>query len=440
MTRSRSTCASPKLRTPGVSMTQPPPGSSRAIADDEVCRPRPVTALTPPVARSAPGTSALTSVDFPTPECPTSTLTRSAQVLAQLVQRVLAVDHDMVDVERAVGLEQRLRRRQVGLGQAEQRPQTGVVRRHQAPVDQPRPRLRVGQGRDDDELVGVGHDDPLERVGVVGRAAQRRGARLDPDDPGQGVRRAGHVADQCHPVADDDAAPTELAGLHRGHLVTVDPAGEPPAVDGDHDADRGVLVGRPVLGARPGPAAGPDPDVVLVQVAAARWTGRSPRASRSTARRSRASSWRSSRRPRPRRRARTGRGPPPSSPAGGRRTSRRHRRAAGAAGPQPVVGLAHVAAERVDLGGERGQPVGLVVAQVGDAAQPGRPRGQRRHRREHRRELADVAEVDVDALDPARSGDRQAVGLVLHARRRTGAAGRAARRRPGSCAAASPGR
>ena len=68
MTRSRSMCASPKLRRPGVSMTQPPPGSSRAMADDDVCRPRPVTALTPPVARPAPGTSALTIVDLPTPE------------------------------------------------------------------------------------------------------------------------------------------------------------------------------------------------------------------------------------------------------------------------------------------------------------------------------------------------------------------------------------
>ena len=61
MTRARSTCASPKLRTPGVSMTHPPSGSSRANAEDEVCRPRPVTALTPPVARPAPGTSALTA-------------------------------------------------------------------------------------------------------------------------------------------------------------------------------------------------------------------------------------------------------------------------------------------------------------------------------------------------------------------------------------------
>ena len=65
--------ASPKLRTPGVSITHPPTGSSRAIADDEVCRPRPVTALTMPTSRFAAGTRAFTSVDLPTPLDPIST-------------------------------------------------------------------------------------------------------------------------------------------------------------------------------------------------------------------------------------------------------------------------------------------------------------------------------------------------------------------------------
>ena len=69
---------------------------------------------------------------------------------------------------------------------------------------------------------------------------------------------------------------------------------------------------------------------------------------------------------------------------------------------EAVVGLAHVAAQRGDLGGQRSQPVGLVVAQVRDAAQPGRAGGERRHRGEHRCELADVAEVEVDALDAVR--------------------------------------
>ena len=79
MIRAGSTCASPNERTPGVSTTQPSaPGSRSAMAEDEVCRPRPVTSLTTPVARPAPGTSALTSVDLPTPECPMKTLTRPA--------------------------------------------------------------------------------------------------------------------------------------------------------------------------------------------------------------------------------------------------------------------------------------------------------------------------------------------------------------------------
>jgi hypothetical protein len=36
---------------PGVSTIQPPAGSRRAIADTDVCRPRPVTVFTPPVSR-----------------------------------------------------------------------------------------------------------------------------------------------------------------------------------------------------------------------------------------------------------------------------------------------------------------------------------------------------------------------------------------------------
>ncbi|MNI63415.1 hypothetical protein D3C73_1187830 [compost metagenome] len=58
-------------------MIQLPDGASSSFsakAEDDVCRPRPVTALTPPVARSAP-VSALTMVDLPTPEWPSMTVT-----------------------------------------------------------------------------------------------------------------------------------------------------------------------------------------------------------------------------------------------------------------------------------------------------------------------------------------------------------------------------
>ena len=99
------------------------PSGQRAAcsADVEVCRPRPVTALTMPTSRSASGTSALTSVDLPTPLCPTSTLVRSREPLAQLGQVAAALGHHPRHAERPVGRQQRLGVGEVGLGQAQQR-------------------------------------------------------------------------------------------------------------------------------------------------------------------------------------------------------------------------------------------------------------------------------------------------------------------------------
>ena len=403
MTRSRSMCASPKLRSPGVSMTQPPSGSSSAIADDEVCRPRPVTALTPPVARPAPGTSALTRVDLPTPEWPTRTLTRSRRWVAQLVQRVLAVDHDVVDVQRAVGA------RAASRGDA----RSDLVRQSsgRSPASYAATRQRSisrGRGSGSASAVTMTSWSALATMtrsnGSVSSAVRRsvERARLDPHDPREGVRRPRHVADQRDPVADDDAPPAQLAGLHRRHLVAVDPAGAPPAVDGDDDADRGVVVGRPVLRAGPRPAAGPDPDVVLVQVRGRGWPGTPlTRASRSTGRRSRAASWRWSRRRRPGRRARTARGRPPSSPAGGRRTSTTTPPCSGrgrisspssvsrTSPPSAVISVASAASRSVSWWRRWAMPRSRdgPVASAATAASTGV-------------ELADVAEVEVDALDP----------------------------------------
>ncbi len=93
-----STWASPKDRMPGVSTIQPSrpscAGSASISAEVEVCRPRPVTALTCPIARSVPGTSALTSVDLPTPLWPTSTLTRPASRDRRSVEVAAAAGHD----------------------------------------------------------------------------------------------------------------------------------------------------------------------------------------------------------------------------------------------------------------------------------------------------------------------------------------------------------
>ena len=67
-------CDRPKARIPGVSIIHPSlSAKGRAIALDEVCRPRPVARFTSPVNRSALGTNAFINVDFPTPEWPTRT-------------------------------------------------------------------------------------------------------------------------------------------------------------------------------------------------------------------------------------------------------------------------------------------------------------------------------------------------------------------------------
>ncbi len=167
-------------------------------------------------------------------------------------------------------LARRRLRGQVGLGQQEQRVQPGVERRDQAAVDEAEPRRRLGQRADDHHLIGVGHDDPLRRVGVVRRAPQRAGPRFHPDDPGQRPALAGRVPGQRDPVADHHRAFAQFAGLHGHHQAVVGHAAVPAAVHRDDEACRGGRVRRAPPGARPRAAPGTDPDVVLVEVGVAR--------------------------------------------------------------------------------------------------------------------------------------------------------------------------
>ena len=192
------------------------------IAEVDVCRPRPVTALTTPTSRSASGTSALTSVDLPTPLWPISTLVRPASRSRTSLRSRAALGHHPGHAQRAVGHEQRLRVGQVGLGQAQQRLHARVERRHQGAVDQPRARLGVGQGGDHHELVGVRDDDALDRVVVVRGTPQHGRPLLHLDDPRQRAVVTGDVADHAHPVADDDALAAQRAGLDRPDDDAVD--------------------------------------------------------------------------------------------------------------------------------------------------------------------------------------------------------------------------
>ena len=70
---------------------------------------------------------------------------------------------------------------------------------------------------------------------------------------------------------------------------------------------------------------------------------------------------------------------------------------------EAVVVLGDVGAEAAELGRQGGQPVGLVAADVRDAAQV---RGRVRERAQggdRRGQLADVVQVEVDAVQARRS-------------------------------------
>ncbi len=131
------------MRTPGVSITQPASSGSRsAIADTDVCRPRPI-ALTTPVSRSASGTSALIRVDLPTPGMPDQHRHLAGQPRAQLGQVAAALGDQHRHVQRVVALEHRVGRLdEVGLGQAEDGLEARAQRGHDRAVDQAEPSAR----------------------------------------------------------------------------------------------------------------------------------------------------------------------------------------------------------------------------------------------------------------------------------------------------------
>ena len=184
-----------------------------------------------------------------------------AQDRAELRQVAVAVEHHGVDVEREVVGQQRRRRGEVALGEHEKRGEARVERSDQRAVDEARLRRWLGEGHHHGESVGIRHDDALDRVGVIGGAAQRGGAGLDPHDARKGVGGARQVAHEGDTVADDHPLAAELARLDRhqasglhvvGTLVVrvaLD-AGEAAAVDPDHEAGPGVGVLGAVL--RPG--------------------------------------------------------------------------------------------------------------------------------------------------------------------------------------------
>ena len=175
---------------PGCRRSSRRPGSASIRALTEVCRPRPVTALTTPTSRKASGTSALTSVDLPTPLWPSSTLVRPASRSRSSVEVGAALRHDVRHPERAVGRRAAARGRRgrpwSGTAAASMPASYAATR---ARSIRPCAGLGVGQRGDDDELVGVGDDDALDGVVVVGRTPQHGRAARRPARSGPASRR-----------------------------------------------------------------------------------------------------------------------------------------------------------------------------------------------------------------------------------------------------------
>ena len=163
---------------------------------------------------------------------------------------------DDLQVEAGEVREEGARVGEVDLRDDEQRRDARVEGRDEVPVDEPRSRLRVGGGDDDEQLVGVGDDDALDGVGVVGTAPQQGAALVHAHDAGKRALVSRDVADEVDAVSRHDRLLAQLTGSGRGHralvvLALVDEHGVAASVDRRDARDDGVIVGRPLLRARP---------------------------------------------------------------------------------------------------------------------------------------------------------------------------------------------
>ena len=148
---------------------------------------------------------------------------------------------------------ERLGGRQIGLGQAQNGLQPAGIRGDQCALDQTGARRRVGESDHHQQLIGIGDDDALGGIGVIGGAPQHRSPLTSSHDAGQGVRLPRDVADDADVVADDDRGAPQFAGPHGGDAtvrVAVERAAPPAAVDGHHHRFVGVGVVRSGLGPR----------------------------------------------------------------------------------------------------------------------------------------------------------------------------------------------
>ena len=188
----RTRCAGgAKSRTPGASMIAAPSPSGYQRAVVVVWRPS-TSRVNSAVCAAASGASALTSEDLPTPDCPTSSVTRSASKdfeLGDAGARVRA-HFGAIQTQIAIGGEFRLngRRAQIELVDDDQATQVLQHRTRPVAVDQ-EPIGRGFRGRDDGQLIDVGGDGLGTAAGID--AFDEVAARLDGFEPSDRRPRAG---------------------------------------------------------------------------------------------------------------------------------------------------------------------------------------------------------------------------------------------------------
>ena len=233
-------------------MIQPPPASGSATAEVEVCRPlpTPVTRAGGPLGvrhqrvdqgRLADARSARSS---PTPSWPVARGPPRAGHRAAAVgggaRRVTSTGRS----RSAYDAMQRGRVGEVGLGQHQHRIQVAGVGGDQAAVDETGARHRVRQCADDHQLVGVGHQHPFRRVGVVGGSSAEHASSAAPRSGRSGracparrrCRRPGRPGRRPRPRGGRVPGPAWRSPV-RALRARVDQAGVPAAVDrGDEPA------------------------------------------------------------------------------------------------------------------------------------------------------------------------------------------------------------
>ena len=161
---------------------------------------------------------------------------------------------------------------EVTLGQAQDGGDATGERGDQGPLHETRPGRRIRDGRDDEQLIGIGDDDAFVGVVIVRGASEDRAPIRQLHDTRESPRFSRRVADNAHTVTHDDGCSAEFTGPHAhdgasvvGSVGLVVQDNSPPtAVFGDDHAPLRILVGGAVFRARPGAFTWADVDIAFI--------------------------------------------------------------------------------------------------------------------------------------------------------------------------------